>query len=200
MNILKYSAGLISDSLWFLESKTTAELMLEDKSRKEIYEIAVKDNIYHLKTNNRIKRVCNMTYRRLNHFSLDFLELFLKLDVTSAKIFVLTSVLADDKLFFEFMYEVFRDKIILGDLILTDKDFNAFFENKTIQSDIVSGWTETTRKKLKSVYRKMLLDAGVIQEIDNGWKILVPFIDLTLHKKLVDNGFGPILCSITGEK
>lgn len=198
--ILKYSAGLVSNAFWFLESKKTAKLMLEGKTRKEIYEFAVENNIYQLETKNRIKRVCNMTYRRLNHFSFDFLRVFLNLDVNSAKIFVLVSILADDKLFFEFMYEVFRDKIILGDFSLNYKDFDMFFENKINQSNEVGKWTETTRKKLKSVYRRILSEAGVIRKNMDGWDIIIPFIDLNLHQKLVDEGFGPILYSITGEK
>lgn len=190
----------MSASFWFLESKKTAELMVEGKSKKEIEILALNENFYQFNSKRRIKRVSNNIYRRLNHFSKNLLELFLRLDSNSAKIFVLISILVDDKLFFEFMYDIFKDKIILGDLTLKQKDFDIFFNNKINESDIVAKWTETTINKLKSIYRKILFEAGIIKEVDDGWNIIIPLIDLNLQKQLIDEGYGPVLYAITGEK
>lgn len=190
----------MSASFWFLESKKTAELMVEGKSKKEIEILALNENFYQFNSERRIKRVSNNIYRRLNHFSKNLLELFLRLDSNSAKIFVLISILVDDKLFFEFMYGIFKDKIILGDLTLKQKDFDIFFNNKINESDIVAKWTETTINKLKSIYRKILFEAGIIKEVDDSWNIIIPLIDLNLQKQLIDEGYGPVLYAITGEK
>lgn len=174
--------------------------MVEGKSKKEIEILALNENFYQFNSERRIKRVSNNIYRRLNHFSKNLLELFLRLDSNSAKIFVLISILVDDKLFFEFMYGIFKDKIILGDLTLKQKDFDIFFNNKINESDIVAKWTETTINKLKSIYRKILFEAGIIKEVDDSWNIIIPLIDLNLQKQLIDEGYGPVLYAITGEK
>ena len=153
---MKYSAGLASTSFWFIESKKIAGLILEGYSKKEIMEMSIEENIFQVETNNRIKEIVNGVHRRLSYFPEEILECFIRVEVNSAKIFVLISILNDDKLFFEFMHEVFREHILLGDLILKNKDFDIFFDNKSYQSEIVDNWTDKTVERLKRGYRNML--------------------------------------------
>ena len=63
---MKYSAGLVSKSYWYLESKKTAKYMLNGLNRKEILELAIKDNIYQVDSEYRTKRIANAIYTRLN--------------------------------------------------------------------------------------------------------------------------------------
>ena len=197
---MKYSAGLASTSFWFIESKKIAELILEGYSKKEIMEMAIGENIFQVETKNRIKEIVNSVYRRLSSFPEDILECFIRVDVNSAKIFVLISILNDDKLFFEFMHEVFREHILLGDMTLKNRDFDIFFDNKSYQSEIVDNWTDKTVARLKRGYRNMLSEAGILDTSKKEKVIVVPFIDLKLQQLLEDNNFGPYLFSITGER
>lgn len=197
---MKYSAGLVSTSFWFIESKKIAEFILEGYSKKEIMEMAIEENIFQVETNNRIKEIVNGVYRRLNSFPEEILECFIRIDVNSAKIFVLISILNNDKLFFEFMHEVFKEHILLGDMTLKDRDFDIFFDNKSYQSDIVEKWTDETVARLKRGYRNMLSEAGVLDTSNKEKVIIVPFVDLKLQQLLIDNNFGPYLFTITGEK
>lgn len=197
---MKYSAGLASTSFWFIESKKIAEFILEGYSKKEIMEMAIEENIFQVETNNRVKEIVNGVYRRLNSFPEEILECFIRIDVNSAKIFVLISILNNDKLFFEFMHEVFKEHILLGDMALKDRDFDIFFDNKSYQSDIVEKWTDETVARLKRGYRNMLSEAGVLDTSNKEKVIIVPFVDLKLQQLLIDNNFGPYLFTITGEK
>lgn len=197
---MKYSAGLVSTSFWFIESKKIAEFILEGYSKKEIMEMTIEENIFQVETNNRIKEIVNGVYRRLNSFPEEILECFIRIDVNSAKIFVLISILNNDKLFFEFMHEVFKEHILLGDMALKDRDFDIFFDNKSYQSDIVEKWTDETVARLKRGYRNMLSEAGVLDTSNKEKVIIVPFVDLKLQQLLIDNNFGPYLFTITGEK
>lgn len=197
---MRYSAGLASSSFWFIESRKVAELMLEGYSKKEIMDLALKENIFQVETETRIREITNGVYRRLSSFSEDILEYFLRTDTNSAKVFVLISILKEDRLFFEFMYEVFREHIILGDFTLKPKDFERFFDEKSYQSDAVSEWTEETVERLKRGYRNMLSEAGVLEPSGSERKIYVPFVDLRLKNILVENDLGPYYYAITGEK
>ena len=136
----------------------------------------------------------------LKSFPEEVLEYFVRVDVNSAKIFVLISVLKSDKLFFEFMYEVFREHIVLGDLTLKNKDFEMFFDNKSYQSDIVSEWVDETLGRLKRAYNTMLSEAGVLDTSCNERVILLPFIDLKFKDILIKNDLGTYLYAITGEE
>lgn len=200
MNFLKYSSGLTHDSFWFLESKKIAELILEDYSKDDIVDLALEDNLFQVETEERTKRIVSTVYKRLSFFSEEILEYFLRVDVNSAKIFVLISILAQDRLFFEFMYEVFREHIILGNLTLKNRDFDIFFDNKALQSEIVSEWSENNIERLKRGYRIFLSEAGILDTTSRFNEILVPFIDLKFHDILIENNLGPYVYSITGEQ
>ena len=182
---MKYSAGLASTSFWFIESKKIAELILEGYSKNEILEMALKENIFQVERETRIKQIVNGVYRRLNSFPKEILECFINVDVNSARVFVLISILKNDKLFFEFMHEV---------------DFDLFFDNKSYQSEIIDSWTDDTVARLKRGYRNMLSEAGVLNTSKKEKVITIPFIDLKLQKLLVDNDYGPYLFAITCEK
>lgn len=197
---MKYSAGLASTSFWFIESKKIAELILEGNSKKEILELAIEENIFQVETNARIKQIVNGVYRRLNSFPNEILECFINVDVNSAKVFVLISILNKDKLFFEFMHEIFREHIILGDFTLKNRDFDIFFDNKSFQSEIIENWTDDTVARLKRGYRNMLSEADILDTSKNEKIIIVPFVDFTLKELLVNNNFGPYLNAITGEQ
>lgn len=196
---MNYSASIISTSFWFLESKKVAELILEGYSKEEILNAALEDNIFQVETERRVRDITNTTYRRLKSFPEEVLEYFVRVDVNSAKVFVLISVLKSDKLFFEFMYEVFREHIVLGDLTLKNKDFEMFFDNKSYQSDIVSEWVDETLGRLKRAYNTMLSEAGVLDTSGNERVILLPFIDLKFKDILIKNDLGTYLYAITGE-
>ena len=197
---MNYSASIISTSFWFLESKKVAELILEGNSKEEILNVALEDNIFQVETERRVRDIANTTYRRLKSFPEEVLEYFVRVDVNSAKVFVLISVLKNDKLFFEFMYEVFREHIVLGDLTLKNKDFEMFFDNKSYQSDIVSEWVDETLGRLKRAYNTMLSEAGVLDNSDKENVILLPFIDLKFKDILIENDLGTYLYVITGEE
>lgn len=200
MNFLKYSASIISSSFWFLESKKVAELILEGYSKDEILNTALEDNIFQVETERRIRDITNTTYRRLKSFPEEVLEYFVRVDVNSAKVFVLISILKNDKLFFEFMYEVFGKHIILGDLTLKNKDYEMFFDNKAYQSNIVSEWVDETRSRLKRSYNTMLSEAGVLDTSGKEKVILLPFIDLRFKDILIKNDLGTYLYAITGDE
>lgn len=200
MYFLKYSSGLTRSSFWFLESKKIAELILEDYSKEDIMEMALEDNLFQVESEERTKRIVSVVYKRLNFFSKEIIENFLRVDVNSSKIFVLISILAQDRLFFEFMYEVFREHIILGNNTLKNRDFDMFFDNKALQSDIVSEWSENNIDRLKRGYRIILNEAGVLDTSKKDNEILVPFIDLRFQDILIENNLGPYVYSITGEQ
>lgn len=197
---MDYSASLVSTSFWFIESKKIAELILEGYSKNEILEMAMEENIFQVETERRIRDITNTVHRRLESFPEEVLEYFVRVDANSAKVFVLISILKNDKLFFEFIYEVFREHIVLGDLTLKNKDFEMFFDNKAYQSDIVSEWVDETLGRLKRGYTNMLSEAGVLDTSDKENVILLPFVDLKFKDILIKNNLGTYLYAITGEE
>lgn len=197
---MKYSAGLISKSYWYLESKKTAQLMLDGLTRKEIVEKAIFDNIYQVDSEYRSKTIANSLYTRLHSLPKPLLVAIINSDITTSKLLVLISILKTDRLLFEFMHEVFRPKIILGDFSITERDINVFFEAKKAQSEIVDNWVNKTIINLKSRYLTVLNFAGLIRIDGDKNEIMVPLVYYRIKQLLIDNDLGPYLYAITGEK
>lgn len=195
---MKYSAGIVSSSFWLYESKTTAEYLLEEISKKELIELSLSENIYQVDSERRAKRMAGNLFNRFNGFSEELLRYFISADSNSSKLFVLIAIIKNDKLFFEFMYEVFREHIILGNFNINDSDLDIFFMNKTNQSEIIENWSETTIKKLKSIYKLFLIEAGILEKDDEDYKIILPFIDYRLKELITQNNLTPFLNAITG--
>ncbi|AUB61429.1 hypothetical protein BK009_03415 [Methanobacterium subterraneum] len=195
---MKYSAGLISKSYWYLESKKTAKYMLDGLSRKQIVELAISDNIYQVESEYRSKTIANSIYTRLISLPEDILEAIVNSDITTSKILVLISIMKTDRLFFEFMHEVFRNKVITGDLTIEERDLNIFFDGKKIQSEIIDKWVYTTIRSLKSGYLKMITESGLYNYESK--EIKLPIFDYKVQQLLLENDLAPYLYAITGEK
>lgn len=196
---MSYSAGIISTSFWFQESRITAEYMIEGLSKKEILQLCLDENIYQVDSETRSRRACNTIFRRLNNFDEELLDYFINSDLNSGKLFTLISILRDDQLFFEFMYEVFRDHIILGNYTLKRSDFEIFFVNKANQSETVENLTEQTVKRVIGSYVSMLNESGLIESDGSVYKIIPPFLDYRLQSLLTEKGLEPYLKAISGE-
>jgi len=197
---MKYSAGLVSKSFWYLESKKTANYMLDGLNREQIRDLAIEDNIYQVESEYRTKRIANAIYFRLNSLPEIILENLVKSDIATSKILVLISIMKTDRLFFEFMHEVFRNNIILGNFSLTDRDINVFFQDKKAQSDIVVKWVDSTIKRLKYEYIRMLNEAGLLKVDSNKREIVIPFLDYRVKQHLIDNDMAQYVYAVTGEK
>ncbi|GAA5818043.1 MAG: putative protein [Methanobrevibacter sp. CfCl-M3] len=196
---MKYSSGLVWKPFLFLESKKTAHYILERNNRKKIVEIAIKKNIYQVKTDNRSKTIANICVTRLNSLPKIIVKDILSKDVKTSKILVLISIMKTDKLFFEFMYEVFRNKVIIGEKFIDKKDLNIFFDNKMIQSDIVASWAESTIQHLKKDYIRVLKNADIVQPEDDKNKIVIPLIDYNVECDIKNNNLSSYLNAITGQ-
>ena len=196
---MRYSAGIMSYSFWYLETRTTAKYMVNGLSKSEISNLAINENIYQVGSERRSKELLNVTYRRLKDFPIELLEYFLNSNSDMGKIFVLISVLKTDRLFFEFMHEVFREHILIGNHLILNTEFDSFFINKAYQSELIENWKDTTIMKLKAVYKNFLSEAGLLKKVDEGFEIITPILDVELKSLLEKDNLQPFINVITGE-
>ena len=91
-----------------------------------------------------------------------FYPVFLSSDIATQKMFALVAALAHDTLFFDFVYEVVREKMILGVDELTDADIRVFFKDKQAQSEKVAAFQDYTLHRLGAAYKTQLYEAGML--------------------------------------
>ena len=194
----KYSAGLISQSFWFIEIKKILRLIREGKREDEIKKLCIEENLFGTTNEYRAKRIYGYIWNRVKHLDGKIIELFNESDLSTQKIINLIAIMRCDRLFFEFIYEVYREKNILGTRTIEDRDANIFFRNKEVQNENIAKWTDRTKKRLKSCYFNYLIDANLITIKDKKKYITPPIFDIAVERYLELVGDFAIVKAITG--
>lgn len=195
-----YSASSVKYRFWFMETRETARL-LQEHSMSEVRDIVLQENIYQQKSKERVVSEFGCIKGRIEAVPKEIVELLLTTDVNTAKLITLISAMAADRMLFELVYEVIREKLHLGDNEFKDADLNIFFGRKQEQEEMVASWTEATVKKLKSTYTRFLKEAGILSNDDKKVKrISRPYIEDELRAVLLRNNMQDYLYALTGEQ
>lgn len=198
VNKMEYSAGSVKYLLWYVETKDTAKL-LQNNSFDEIKTMAIEENLYQQNSADRRKSEYGCIRRRLEAIPEDLIKKLIKADIQTAKIITFIACMMTDRLLFELMYEVYRNKVHYGENSITDADLNIFMQNKREQSEKVAKWTDVSVNKLKQTYSKYMFEVGLIAGKTSEKKITPPYIDPELREILLRNQLEKYLYALTGE-
>ncbi len=196
---MEYKSTIKSRPYLYKETKKAASLINSGLDIELIKEKSINDNIFQLESEARKKEVASIIVTRLravDEFVIDKIE---NGSIETSKILVLYAIIKNDRLFFEFINEVYKEKILLKDLFIRDKDFNIFFQSKMEQSEKVSSWSEYTFKKLKQVYIRILFESGIIANQKGDREIKVPIIDNDVKEHLYSIGDKLYINAILGQ-
>ena len=194
----KYSSGLVAESFWFIEFKKITILRNDGKSWDDIRDICLNDNLLGISKEYRAKRIYGYLKNRIDVLDEGLINVFMNADLSTQKIINIIAIAKKNRLFFEFLYEVYREKLLLGVIELTASDINIFFKNKQEQDEDISKWTDVTLKRLRSTYMNFLTDAGLLTVIDKQRRITPPVLDILLENHLKDNEEMQMLKAIRG--
>jgi hypothetical protein len=196
---LEYKSTIKSRPFLFKETKKAAYLINKGFKDFEIKDKAKNDNIFQVNTEARRSEIASIVLQRLKAIDDFLIEKIVNGEIGTSKQVVIYAIMKTDRLFFEFMYEVFREKMLLGDFTLQDKDFNIFFERKKEQSERVASWTDYTFYKLKQVYIRILFEAGFIKDQKKDREIVKPIIGEDVAYHLKEIGDTKYLNALIGE-
>ncbi|OFD57545.1 MULTISPECIES: DUF1819 family protein [Bacillus cereus group] len=165
---LEYSATLTGASFLLYELKQVLKLKRQGLSDAEIKKKVIEDNVFEYKVTSSLKRIVPSVIRRANVLDEQLRDWVLNSPLEFGKIINLYAIMKTDKLFFEFMNEVIREKLDANNYLIEKKDLNLFFMTKAEQNEKVEKWTELTVNKLKQVYIKLLYEAGLLRDKKSG--------------------------------
>jgi len=194
----KYSAGMVKLPFWFSEFKKMINLLNSGKTLPEIKSLNLKENIFSAPTEARSIQIFNTVSMRVRALDQGFCCLFEQCDISNQKLIALIAIMESDSLFFDFMYEVYREKLIIGIDEISDSDISIFFKDKQIQNERVARWTDYTLKRLGAIYRTVLMESGILERSTGARKIIRPIVDRALEQKLKDCGMDMTLRALTG--
>ena len=146
----------------------------------------------------RALRMAGYITTRVKTMDSAMIELFCSSDLATQKLINLITILRIDCLFFEFVYEVYREKVILGMDCMEDVDVNAFFTRKETQSEVIAGWKDTTKRHLRSNYLNFMVDANLLTVVDKKKTVTPPILDTALAQYLVAQNEQRMINALTG--
>lgn len=180
----EYSAGAVSKGFWFQSFRKYNDYLSNGLSDDEIKEKQEKENIFLAPSKSYGKRMVNEISKRVKNLPQEIIELMPNLLVQDQKLVNLLGVMLTDKLFFEFMNEVYRNKLNFENYILLDSEIKIFFKNKEEQSEKVRDFKDQTKRRLIGTYKTYLREAGLAIDENNEFKLKKPILDMNLEKSM----------------
>lgn len=194
----EYSAGAVKMSFWFMEFRKVVGLLADGKSLAEVKKLNQEENIFAASTVVRASQIYSTVSGRIRMLDESFYQVFLASDLATQKLFALVAAMAYDTLFFDFIYEVIREKMIIGSNQLADSDIRIFFKNKQQQDGKVADWTDVTLIRLGRSYKTMLYEAGMLDKTGENWTILKPILDAKMQQWLENHEMAAFVNALAG--
>lgn len=198
MSRKEYSASAVKHQFWFNEFRQTVKLLNDGRSLEEIKTLVLEDNLYSTSSVARAKQTFATVTARINELDSSFYRVFTYADLQTQKMFALVAAMAYDTLLFEIVYELIRDKMILGSNEIAEKEFVRFIESKQSQDPRAASWTDETCKRLAGTYKSILFEAGLLNSNKGDRKIVKPIIDIELSDWLNNHGMEIYIKALTG--
>ncbi len=145
----------------------------------------VEENLFGAAKEYRALRMAGYVINLVKNIDDTMADLFCTSDLATQKLINLITILRTDRLFFGFVYDVYREKSILGVGILEEADVNVFLTKKEAQSELIAGWKDSTKRHLRSYYLNFMTDANLLTVIDKKKTIILPILDIALERYLI---------------
>ena len=195
----EYSAGIVSKGFWFLEFKKFLEFLKDGKNENEIRKMQEEENIFSASSKDYGKRIISEVNKRIKILPEGIKELFFKSDTGTQKVINLLSIMETDKLFFEYVYNSYRNELLLG-----TKEYNPgvvmkFLKEKAEQNEEVAKFSEKTLKRMQGTYGNYLKEAGLLEEKNKEILYRKVYLDYELEKLLRENNMEIYIKTLKGE-
>lgn len=159
-----YSTSLTGAGFRFFEFKLLVNLIEKGLTDGEIRRKVLEENLFQEKASS-TKRSFPYILKRARVLDNQSRQYILNEPIQVAKQLNFYTIMKTDLLFYEFMDEVIKNKIQDNDLIYERKDINIFFKEKSETNEQIADWSESTLKRLKSSYNRLLLEMGYLSEL-----------------------------------
>lgn len=177
---LKYTSSIKDMPFMFSEMRRTAQLLVEGISGDAIVELSIQNNIYQLEREKRRRDVPLRMIKRLSTLNAPLIAVVAGGSDKDARLITFLALIKADRLFYEYMREVYVDRFQAGKNEITDKDFIDFIERKSESCDVVSGWTDNNLVRIRNTYRNILCEACLAKRNGDALLIQKPFADRDL--------------------
>lgn len=159
-----YRLSFTTGGLLRAEAVRVAEVMLATASTVAAHEIAVDQNVVQQRTTSSIKRVTHEVVQRLTELPTAGIELVAHGSVDDARHLMWLAACLRYRLLRDFGSEVLRQRHTTGIHMLSNEDFDAFWNVQSSWVDALRDAADSTRVRLRQNTFKMLHEAGMLDE------------------------------------
>ena len=171
-----YSAKLTAEPFLYNETKIIAEFLLKGENEEKLKKRNITDNLIKYKSIKSITRVNSPIFRRIKVMNKEMLEDFVFSDIQNSKYILLYAIMKSDKFVKDFIFEVYKDKLLMRKEYIEKFDLDNWYEEKCILSNTLKDRTESTAYKLKQVLMKIMLDSGLVIKEKDRFKVMRPLL------------------------
>ncbi len=182
----EYSAGLTGEPFLYNETKIIARFLLEGENPEDLRKRNVEENLIQHKKVESIKRTNSPIFKRLKIFNDNMLFNFVNGDIVTSKMLLVYSIMKTDLLVKDFIFEVYREKILLMKDYIEPFDITNWFDEK-YATPALSKISESTKYKLKQVMMKIMQDSGLVEKENERFRIIIPLLNDTFKTLLLNN-------------
>ena len=183
-----YSAKLTAEPFMYNETKILAGFLLQGENADTLKKRNIEENLIKHKKIGSVKRVNSPIFRRLKIMNKEMLEEFVYSDIGNSKYILLYTIMKTDKLVRDFLFEVYKDKLLMRKEYIEKFEIDNWYEEKCILSKTLRERTESTSAKLKQVIMKILQDSGLVIKEKDRFKIIRPLLKEKYISMLDKNG------------
>ena len=143
----------------FYEMRTTARLLQETSSHKEVIDRIVNENLFQYPTERSVRQMVRTCLKRLEALEdVELVQAIAEQPSNTAKQICLYSMMKKYRLIWDFMITVIGSKYRQQDFSFSRRDVLAFIMQLQEQDSYVAGWSEGTVKKIVSVLINMMVE------------------------------------------
>ena len=182
-----YSAKLTGEPFLYRETKILGKYILDGYDIKSLKQKNIDENLIQYKSKNSIKRVNSAIFRRIGIMNEKMLNEFVYGDLYVSRMILLYTIMKTDRLVKDFVFEVYRNNILLLKDFIEDYEIKNWLDDKIASSSTLSNTSSLTQQKLKQVLTKIMVDSGLLVKNKDKYKIVIPIYSQKFEEMLLEN-------------
>ena len=182
----KYTVSFTGASALISETLVIAEEYDRLKDWDAVRKLVLDNNLLNKVKQATFSREFREIKKRLSLLTSDQLTLLIQGSLDDAKSIILLSLAKTYPFVKDFITEVLRNKYLIFDTVLTETDYNKFFNTKSLSNDELNAITELTAKKVKQRVYTLLDQVGLISQAKNG-TILKPVLSNKVIEVIIED-------------
>lgn len=192
---MKYTAAAVGEGFWYIEFDKILDYKKKGYQDQELRRLQEEENILNMRSKSMSNKAIGETIKRVNILPKGIINIYDDLSLNNKKLVNFIAIMMTDRLLFELVYEVYREKLRIGDDLFDINVVEIFIRNKSELETEVSSYKEVTKRRLAGAYKTCMSEAGLLDE-NKPVKVL---LDHDLASELKTEEMNKYYRALTGE-